>query len=66
MDIGTGKRYATKEEANAAGVRDSDLAFVNGVTPDPSTWERVQFTSGPFKGRVYRRNPITLQLMRVE
>lgn len=54
MDIRTGETYATREDARAAGVPDSDIAeVVRGDSDIPE----VRFTSGPFKNRVYKRGP---------
>lgn len=62
MDIRTGETYDTREEAVAAGVPDSDIAEV--IRADKDVPE-VRFASGPFKNRVYKRNPATGQLIRV-
>ena len=61
MDIRTGETYATKEEALRAGVPPSDIAEV--IRGD-ATIPEVRFDSGPFKDRVYKRNPQTGQLIR--
>ena len=61
MDLRTGETYATKEEALAAGVPQSDIAEI--VRADGSIPE-VRFASGPFKNRVYKRGP-SGQLIRV-
>lgn len=57
MDLRTGQTYATREEALAAGVPDSDIAEIVGdpADPHPAAGEIVRFSSGPFKNRVYRR-----------
>ena len=47
MNIETGKTYPTKEDALKDGVPESDIAEVDR--------EEVKFSSGPFKGRVYKR-----------
>jgi hypothetical protein len=58
MDMRTGQMFTTEEEALAAGVPKSDLALIEGVDPSrPETWPLVQFDSGPFKNRTYRRMP---------
>jgi hypothetical protein len=62
MNIATGKTYNTREAALADGVPDSDIAEV--IRHDDNIPE-VRFSSGPFKGRVYKRNPQTGQLVRV-
>ena len=62
MDIRTGKTYETKEEALADGVPESDIAEI--VRRDEGIPE-VRFATGPFKNRVYKRNPRTGQLIRV-
>ena len=62
MDIRTGQTYETKDAALAAGVPDSDIAEI--VRGDDGVPE-VQFASGPFKDRVYKRVPATGQLVRV-
>ena len=52
MDMRTGKTYATKEEALADGVPESDIAEVSQTLdnlPD------VKFASGPFKDRISKR-----------
>jgi len=61
-------RYATIEEAKWDDVPDVDIPFVvDGLTPS----ERAQYSplitveSGPFKGRQYRRDPLTKSLVRV-
>ena len=61
MDLRTGMTYASKEEAVAAGVPESDIAEI--VRRDDDVPE-VRFSSGPFKDRVYKRTP-TGQLVRV-
>ncbi len=63
MDIRTGETYNTKEDALAAGVPESDIAEI--IRGDSSIPE-VRFTSGPFKGRVYKRNPKNGQLVRCD
>lgn len=62
MDIRTGKTYDTREAAIADGVPASDLAEV--VRHDAGVPE-VRFSSGPFKGRAYKRMP-SGQLVRVD
>jgi hypothetical protein len=66
MDLRTGKTYASKEAALAAGVPESDLAEIVGdpADPHPQAGEIVRFASGPFKNRTYRRMP-NGQLQRV-
>lgn len=54
MDIRTGQTYETREDARRAGVPDSDIAEI--VRADKGVPE-VRFSSGPFKGRVYKRTP---------
>lgn len=53
MDLRTGKTYESVDEAQRAGVPLSDLVAVKDTPAGPDV--RV-ITSGPFKGRVYRRN----------
>lgn len=51
MDIRTGKTYATREEALAAGVPKSDLAWYV-VEPDGEpkpTFAKLKFSKGSFK-----------------
>lgn len=63
MDIRTGKTYDTREAALADGVPASDIADVRervGREPD------VTFATGPFKGRIYKRDPLTKALVRVD
>ena len=62
MDLRTGKTYETREDAERAGVPASDIAEV--VRYD-SKVPVVRFSSGPFKGRAYRRTPAG-QLVRVK
>lgn len=54
MDLRTGETYETREAATAAGVPSADIAEI--VRQDPGVPE-VRFTSGPFRGRVYKRTP---------
>ncbi len=61
MDIRTGETYETKADALAAGVPESDIAEV--VRHDDSV-PVVQFSSGPFKNRSYKKMP-NGQLVRV-
>ena len=63
MDMRTGRTYATKEDALAAGVPESDIAEVTMPTDVQSGDLQaltvpgvVQFASGPFKDRLYQRN----------
>ncbi len=49
MDIRTGKTYASKEDALAAGVPESDIAEI------VQELKNVKFSSGPFKDREYKR-----------
>ena len=58
----TGETYDSKESALAAGVPESDIAEV--IRGDKGIPE-VRFSTGPFKGRVYKRHPQTGQLIRV-
>lgn len=61
MDLRTGQTYETKDDALKAGVPESDIAeIVRGDSAIPE----VQFSSGPFKNRVYKRTPQG-QLVRV-
>ena len=53
MDIRTGQTYATKDDALAAGVPESDIAEVTRGRDDII----VRFSSGPFKDREYKRAP---------
>jgi hypothetical protein len=54
MDMRTGKEYETLGAALADGVPASDIA---NVTTGPDGQPEVRFiTSGPFKGRTYKRN----------
>jgi hypothetical protein len=52
MNIGTGKTYATEDEALKDGVPASDIAHVH----TGQEGEIVRFKNGPFKGRTYQRN----------
>jgi hypothetical protein len=52
MDIGTGKTYATEDEALKDGVPASDLAYVQ----TGQEGEIVRVKNGPFKDRTYQRN----------
>ena len=54
MDLRTGETYETREAALKAGVPESDIAEI--VRADQSIPE-VRFSSGPFKGRTYKRTP---------
>jgi hypothetical protein len=67
MDIGTGKRYETLRAALADGVPASDVAYVIDGTAEErvKAMPDVRFASGPFKGRTYRRDPKTGNLVRV-
>lgn len=63
-----GRRYKNIEEAQWDGVPDVDIPYVvDGL----NATERAQYSplitieSGPFKGRQYRRDPITKSLVRV-
>ena len=51
MDLRTGKTYETREAAEADGVPRSDIAEI--VRNDDRV-PKVRFTTGPFKGRVYK------------
>lgn len=62
MDMRSGETYATREDAIKAGVPDSDIAE---VTRHDDNIPEVTFSSGPFKGRVYKRALETGQLVRV-
>jgi len=62
------KRYASIDEARWDNVPDVELPFVvDGLTMT----ERAQYSpliiveTGPFKGRQYRRDPLTKSLVRV-
>jgi len=48
MDMRNGDMYPSRAAAEAAGVPSEHIAEVEA--------EIVRVTSGPFKGRVYRRN----------
>ena len=63
MDIRTGRTYETHDDALKAGVPNSDIAEI--VRNDPNIPE-VHFSSGPFKNRIYKRNPENGQLIRVK
>lgn len=56
MDMRNGDIYPNRATALAAGVPDRELVEI-----EP---EIVRVTSGPFRGRVYERNPFTRQLVR--
>ncbi len=56
MDMRNGDIYQNRDAAIAAGVPDDQIAEV-----EP---EIVRVKSGPFRGRVYERNPFTRQLVR--
>jgi hypothetical protein len=62
MDLRTGETYESREAARAAGVPESDIAEI--VRHDEAIPE-VRFSSGPFKDRVYKRQP-SGQLVRVK
>lgn len=54
MDLRTGRTYSTREEALAAGVPESDIAFIEHAPdgePRPSFAKpaKVKFTKGSFK-----------------
>lgn len=53
MDLRTGRTYESVDEAEKAGVPLSDLVEVKDTPAGPDV---KVITSGPFKGRVYRRN----------
>lgn len=66
MDLRSGRIYASKTEARAAGVPESDIAEVYATSPEVATGREVLlaalrecpevlFTSGPFKGRTCKR-----------
>jgi hypothetical protein len=61
MDMRTGRMYATKEDALAAGVPESDIAEVllsegqSSILAKLRECPEVRFSSGPFKGRLYKR-----------
>jgi hypothetical protein len=63
MDIRTGKTYETKEAALEDGVPESDIAEVRRAAAN--TVPIVRFASGPFKNRLYVRNPATGNLVRL-
>lgn len=67
MDLRSGRTYETKEAALAAGVPESDIAEIVGDPADshPDAGQIVRFSSGPFKGRTYRRSA-SGQLVRVD
>lgn len=56
MDIRTGQTYSTKADALEAGVPESDITEIINDADIPE----VRFSSGPFKGRVYKRSPSNL------
>jgi hypothetical protein len=56
MDMRNGDIYPNRAAALAAGVPAHEIAEI-----EP---EIVRVTSGPFRGRVYERNPFTRQLVR--
>lgn len=56
MDMRNGDIYPSRAAALLAGVPADQIAEV-----EP---EIVRVTSGPFRGRVYERNPFTRQLVR--
>jgi len=72
MDLRTGRMYATKEDALAAGVPESDVAEVLMPEGQVSILERlrelpeVRFASGPFKNRTYKRDQVTGNLVRTD
>jgi hypothetical protein len=51
MDIRNGEMYPNRATALAAGVPADQITEIEPVI--------VRVTSGPFKGRVYERNPFT-------
>ena len=61
MDVRSGRIYPSMMEALGAGVPESDIAEILSDDDVP----KVRFSSGPFKNRVYKRNPETRQLVRV-
>ena len=66
MDISTGRTYATREAALAAGVAPSDIARVTSPGGrEHLEGPRVSFKGGPFKHRKYQRNGLG-QLVRVK
>lgn len=56
MDMRNGDLYASREAALLAGVPEEHVAEIDV--------EIVRVANGPFKGRVYQRNPRTRQLER--
>jgi len=69
MDIRTGRTYDSREAARAAGVPESDIAEVvigPDDTPAPRFTEEVVRGTGPFRGRLYRRDRRTGNLVRVK
>lgn len=58
MDTRNGDLYTNREAARLAGVPEDKI---EEVTP-----EVVRITSGPFKGRLYRRTPNGLVRVRIE
>lgn len=60
MDMRNGDIYDTPEAARAAGVPADQLEEVEVIGD-----EVVRITSGPFKGRLYRRTASGLQRMRI-
>ncbi len=56
MDMRNGDIYPDRATAIAAGVPAHELAEI-----EP---EIVRVVSGPFRGRIYERNPFTRQLVR--
>lgn len=68
MDMRTGRIYDSQEQALAAGVPESDLAVLDAVLQADAKGRDhllanlkdcpdVQFASGPFKDRTYKRQP---------
>lgn len=67
MDMRTGQIYDSKGAALAAGVPELDIAEIDALLPADASGRKnllaglkncpdVKFSSGPFKGRIYKRS----------
>lgn len=68
MDLRTGQIYATRDEAIAAGVPESDIVEIDRMLnprDEPQEQPTLVDGTGPFKGRKYRRDARTGGLVRV-